>query len=117
MWTVALVLFAIAAIGGLVLAGMRMSGREVPPTSIALIHGLFAAAGLVTLIVSVLQAASAGTAGVALAIFLVAAVGGFVLFSFHLRKRALPIPLVVIHGLVAVTAFVVLLAWYLGGSR
>jgi hypothetical protein len=39
-----------------------------------------------------------------------AALGGATLFlGFHLRQRALPIPLVIGHGLLAVTGFVLLL--------
>lgn len=117
MWMTALVLFAIAAVGGVALAGMRLSGRELPPMGLAIVHGLFAAAGLVVLILGVMQSAAAGTAGIALAIFLVAALGGFLLFSYHLRKRALPVPLVAVHGLVAVAGFVTLLVWYLGTTR
>jgi len=48
-------------------------------------------------------------ATIALIGFVIAALGGFYLFSFHLRRQALPIPVVIIHGLVAVISFVVLL--------
>ncbi len=75
----------------------------------ALIHGLLAAAGLVVLIIGVTQMALAGLAGVALVIFVVAALGGFVLFAMHLKKKLLPSALIVVHGLLAVVAFVVLL--------
>jgi len=44
-----------------------------------------------------------------LGLFVVAALGGFALFSFHLRRQPLPTPVVFIHGLVAVVAFVLLL--------
>ncbi len=47
-------------------------------------------------------------------IFVVAALGGFILFSFHLRRRALPVPIIGIHGFVAVIAFVVLLVAIFG---
>jgi hypothetical protein len=53
-------------------------------------------------------AAMVGTQ-IALALFLVAATGGFTLLSFHLRGRALPSALIIGHGLVAVSAFIVLL--------
>ena len=64
---------------------------------------------LVALVVAVADADAATGAKVALALFLGAAVGGFVLFSHHLRKVALPIWLVVVHALVAVVAVVLLL--------
>jgi hypothetical protein len=44
----------------------------------------------------------------ALVLFLIAAGGGFFLFFHHLRKVALPVWLVVVHALVAVTGFLIL---------
>jgi len=78
------------------------------PIPLALLHGLLAAVGLILLIIAVVQMSSAGLVGVALAIFIIAALGGLVLFAIHLRKRPLPNGLIVIHGLVAVIAFIVL---------
>jgi hypothetical protein len=104
----ALVLFAIAAVGGLVLAIRRFQGKELP-MGLALAHGAAAAAGLVLLLVGVIAGSAGVHARTPLILFVVAALGGFLLFSFHLRKRDLPIPVVVIHALVAVVAFVLLL--------
>ncbi len=106
--TIALVLFALAAAGGLVLALMRFKGKPYPPMGLALVHGA-AAAGLVTLIALVAQGAQKSSATTALGLFVVAALGGFVLFFHHLRKSPLPIWLVVVHALVAVVAFLILL--------
>ena len=107
--TSALVLFAIAAVGGLILAVVRFRGKPYPPLGLAVVHGLFAAAGLVALIAGVAQGHAPSRATIALVLFVIAALGGFVLFFTHLRKSALPVPLVVIHALVAVIAFVILL--------
>lgn len=112
METTSIVLFAVAAVFGVTLAMMHLRGKELP-MSVAVLHGLFAATGLALLIATVVNAAAAGSAGIALAIFVVAALGGFLLFSFHLRRRSLPTPLVLIHGLAAVVGFVLLLAWAL----
>lgn len=112
------ILFALAALGGLTLAVLhfRGGGRERPPTALAVVHGLAAAAALVLLILGVLGA-PAGTSvlpGVALAIFVLAALGGAYLFlGKHLRGQALPSPVVIVHGLAAVAGFVVLLAFLL----
>lgn len=112
------ILFALAALGGLTLAVLhfRSGGRERPPTALAVGHGLVAAAALVLLIIGVLGAA-AGTSvlpAVALAIFVVAALGGAYLFlGKHLRGQPLPSAVVVIHGLAAVAGFLVLLAFLL----
>lgn len=113
MFILALVLFALGAIGGSILASMRFAGRQLP-MPLALLHGALGAAGIVSLLLAVLGDGSPGTARTALILFIVAAVGGFVLFSFHLRKRELPTGVVVVHGLVAVAAFLVLLVGVIG---
>jgi hypothetical protein len=112
------ILFALAALGGLTLAVMhfRSGGRERPPTALAVGHGLVAAAALVLLVIGVLGAAAGSSTlpVVALAIFVVAALGGAYLFlGKHLRGQALPSAVVVVHGLAAVAGFLVLLAFLL----
>jgi hypothetical protein len=112
------ILFALAALGGLTLAVMhfRSGGRERPPTALAVGHGLVAAAALVLLVIGVLGAAAGSSTlpVVALAIFVLAALGGAYLFlGKHLRGQALPSAVVVVHGLAAVAGFLVLLAFLL----
>lgn len=107
MLKAALALFAVAALGGATLAYMRIVKKDVSMT-LAVIHGIFAASGLVLLILGLGQIDSTAIK-TALGVFVLAAIGGFTLFSFHLRSRPLPVPLVVAHGAVAVIAFVVLL--------
>src|SRR6476646_9223835 len=112
----AAVLFAFAALGGLTLAAIRISGKPRPPTWLALGHGGIAAAGLATLG----SAAATGTlptlAYFSLGAFVLAALGGGTIFVlFHLREKPLPIPLIFAHGTLAVTAFVLLLVAIFGG--
>jgi FtsH-binding integral membrane protein len=107
--TTALVLFALAALGGLTMAVMRFRGAERPPTGLALAHGGLAAAGLIALIVAVTGPGVPGQARTALVVFLVAALGGFYLFAQHMQKKALPIPFILVHGLIAVVGFLILL--------
>jgi ABC-type transport system involved in cytochrome c biogenesis permease subunit len=94
---------------------MRFRGRELP-LPLALAHGALAAAGLVALVLGVL---GAGTGApnllkISLGIFVIAALGGFFLFSFQLRKKPIPIGVMVIHALAAVTAFALLLVGSMG---
>lgn len=110
MLKVAIVLFAVAAIGGLVMATMHFRGRTPPPLVLALLHGALAASGLILLLLAVIRAGAAGTAAVALGLFVLAALGGFTLLGFHLRGRTLPNALVAGHGLLAVAGFLTLLA-------
>jgi hypothetical protein len=91
------------------MAMIRFSGRDYPPMWLAIVHGLFAAAGLVALLMLVFGAAAATSVQIALLLFIVAAVIGFALFFTHIKGRPLPIPTMVIHALIAVVAFVVLI--------
>jgi hypothetical protein len=109
MFHVAIILFALAAVFGLTMAVLHFKGQTPPKPMQALAHGVFAASGLAVLLVAVLQTGAEGARGAALGLFLVAALGGFALLSFHLRGRALPNGLVAGHGLIAVIAFLTLL--------
>jgi hypothetical protein len=113
---VAAVVLGLAALGGVMLAVSRLSGTPRPPTWMALGHGAVAAVGLGLLIYAAVSAGIPGLAQVALGIFILAALGGAGLFlGFHLRERPLPIPLVIGHGLTAVTGFVLLIVSLLRG--
>jgi hypothetical protein len=108
MIDVPIVLFAIAAVGGLTLVIMKFSGKGLPwPLVIG--HGLFAASGLIVLIINVLQNTQIFLMNLALALFLITAIGGFTVLSFHLRKKKQPNSLILIHGAAAVTSFVLLI--------
>jgi glucose uptake protein GlcU len=109
MLTVAAILFAVAAVGGLAMAYIHFSRAAHPPVVLAVVHGLFGAAGLVVLLIALMQTGVAGLGALALGIIVVAALGGFYLFSLHLRNRPLPSAVVLIHGAVAAAGFVVLL--------
>lgn len=107
--TTAVLLFAIAALGGIVMAILRLGGRELPPLGLAVVHGLFAAGGLVALIAALVRSGYTVATVIALLGFLGAALGGFYLFSLHLKKQALPVPSVLVHGGFAVISFIILL--------
>jgi hypothetical protein len=112
--TVPLVLFAIAALGGLVMATQRLRGAPQPTLAIALVHGALAAVALILLIVAVASTAVPTLAKAALVLFIVAALGGFFLFAQHMQKKALPIPVMIVHAGVAVIAFICLLVAAVG---
>lgn len=116
MISTAIILFAVAALGGATMAVLHFRGRAAPPAVLAALHGILAASGLVLLSIAVLRSGVEGTAGIALGLFLLAALGGFGLLSFHLRRRRLPNALVLGHGLLAVAGFLLLLYAFLGTS-
>lgn len=107
------ILFALAAIGGATLAFRKITGRTMP-LSLAAVHGVFAAAGLITLAVNVYDDSSDMLMNIALVMFIIFALGGFILLSYHLRKKSHPLALIGIHGLGAVISFLLLLAAVFG---
>ncbi|KZC18994.1 MULTISPECIES: hypothetical protein [Rhodanobacter] len=105
----AILVFAVAAIGGLVLASSVLRGKLAPWT-ISMLHALLGASGLVLLILVVLQGAAPGRLTAALALLVLAALGGFFLTSFHLRQQVAPKAVVFVHAGVAVVGFLTLLS-------
>lgn len=109
MLAYSLILFAIAAIGGLVLAARVLRGRFAP-WALSLAHALLGAAGLALLLVMLVQGSMPQRILAGFVILLVAALGGFFLASFHLRKQLPPKAVVALHAGVAVTGFLTLLS-------
>jgi hypothetical protein len=109
MLEAAAVLLAVAAIGGLTAAVLRVRSGANPPLPLALIHGAVAAVGLLLVLIAGIDGGFSDAHAVALALLVVAALGGFVLFAGHLRNRLLALPLVGVHAVAAVAGFVSLL--------
>lgn len=113
MLTYALIVFAVAAVGGLILASSVLRGR-LAPWALSVVHALLGATGLVLLIVTVLQGATAGRVTAALGLLVLAALGGFYLASIHLQGKVAPKAVVYIHAGIAVAGFLTLLSAVLG---
>ncbi|MBS0367316.1 MAG: hypothetical protein JSR67_15995 [Proteobacteria bacterium] len=109
MLNVALIVFAIAAVGGLVLAAHVLRGKFAP-WALSLLHALLGATGLVLLIIMLLQGSAPQRLLAGFVLLLLAALGGFFLASFHLRKQLPPRAVVVVHAAVAVIGFLTLLS-------
>jgi hypothetical protein len=103
----ALVVFAIAAVGGLVLASSVLRAK-MAPWALSLLHAALGAAGLVILIVIMLEGSAPQRIVISFVLFLIAALGGFFLASFHLRQKLPPAAVVVVHAGVAVAGFLTL---------
>jgi len=100
--------FAVGALGGLVLASYVLRGR-LAPWALSLLHAALGATGLVlTALVLFGQGQVPPSADLALLLLVIAALGGFFLASFHLRGRPGPKPVVLVHAGVAVIGFVLL---------
>ena len=112
MITYALLIFAIGAVGGLVLASSVLRGR-LAPWALSLLHAALGAAGLVLLIVILLQGPAPQRILIAFVLLLIAALGGFFLASFHLRRKLPPAAIVLVHAAVAVAGFLTLFSMVL----
>jgi hypothetical protein len=104
MLSLAVIVFAIAAVGGLILA-LHVLRDRFAPWLLSILHAILGATGLVLVLVAVVGDQSGSLIFASLLILVVAALGGFFLASFHLRKRLPPKPIVILHALLAVVGF------------
>ncbi len=109
MFTYAVLLIALAAVVGLYMAVQHFKGRTPPKPGVAILHGLLAVSGVIVLLLGVWEIGFGTAHTWALLLFGIAALGGLYLVSHHMRQRPLPSGVIVIHGLVAAIAFLVLL--------
>ncbi|AXA84347.1 hypothetical protein DCD74_06270 [Lysobacter oculi] len=93
----ALIVLAIGAVGGLVMATRVLRG-QFAPWALSVLHALLGATGLVLLILLMLQGSPPQRVLVGFGLLLLAALGGFFLASFHLRRTLPPKAVVIIHA-------------------
>jgi hypothetical protein len=104
------VLLAVAALGGLTMAGIRFGGKPQPPTWLAMLHGLLAGGAITLLLYAYFTVGLPAFACWALLLFLIAAAGGaFLNLNYHWKMQPLPIGLIVGHAGIAVVGFALLL--------
>lgn len=109
MLKIAVLVFAIGAVGGLVLASSVLRGR-MAPWALSLLHAALGATGLVLTAIVVLGGSTdvAKIVPTALIILVVAALGGFFLASYHARQASPPKGAVIAHAGLAVIGFLLL---------
>lgn len=109
MLKLAVLIFAIGAVGGLVMATRVLRG-QFAPWALSLLHAALGATGLVLTALVVLgkSAEVPSIVPIALLILVVAALGGFFLASFHARKQLPSRGVVFTHAGVAVIGFLLL---------
>jgi len=105
----ALLAFALAAVVGLMLASRVLRG-QIAPWALSLLHAALGATGLVLLIVMLLNGSPPQRMTIAFVLLLIAALGGFLLASFHLRQKLPAKGVVFVHALVSVIGFLTLLS-------
>jgi hypothetical protein len=102
-------LFLVAAVVGIYMAA-RIFGGNVPPWIAVILHGALAASGLLVLLYSLYTGPQPMALMIGAGLLVVAALGGFFMFSFQLRSQAPPKAVVVVHALAAVLGVVCLLS-------
>jgi hypothetical protein len=109
MLKLAALIFAIGAVGGLIMATRVLKG-QMAPWALSLLHAALGATGLVLTAIVVLgkSADVASIVPIALLILVVAALGGFFLASFHARQQLPPRAVVFLHAGLAVIGFLCL---------
>lgn len=107
MLKLALLIFALAAAGGLFLAS-KVLRNQLAPWLVSVLHAALGALGILLLLWTALTQLAGAWLLWSLGLFVVAALGGFLLASFHARGKLPPKILVLIHGAVAVAAFALL---------
>ena len=103
-------LLGLAALGGMALAGIRLTGKPYPPAALAMVHGLAAGAALTLLIYATVAIGVPILVGVATSILLAAAaLGAWLNLGYHAQQKAIPLGPMTAHILIAVAGFAVLL--------
>ena len=97
-----IIIFLVAAIGGLFMA-YKIFKNEKPPFFISGVHGLLAAVGLGLLVFTQYAGTDSTPIRFGTSVLVLAALGGFFLLSFHLRKKPHPKPVVILHAALAVS--------------
>jgi uncharacterized membrane-anchored protein len=106
----ALILFGIAALGGLFMVFQLMRGRDRPWSWLAMVHGFLGAAGLTLVLYATAMAGVPKLVNVGLVVLLAAVLGGVTLaLKYHVKMLPLSRPLVFGHAALAVVGFVLVL--------
>jgi len=117
MMKTSLVLFTLTAVGGLVMALVRLGRGNNPPSWLAMAHGLLAGSGLTLLLYTYFTVGLPALACWALLLFLIAAAGGVLLnLGYHLKGALMPKGIVLVHAALAIVAYGLLLVATLAGG-
>jgi hypothetical protein len=101
----AIAIFGMTALAGIYLLSLFLRSKGTPK-GLTLIHGVFAALAIILLIIYCVKNNAA--LWEVLIIFILAATGGFILNFRDLMGKKVPKWFAILHGLLAVTGFVIL---------
>ena len=107
MLVYAIIFFAVAALGGLVLASSVLRGKFAP-WALSLLHAVLGAAGLILVLKTLMEGEE--RIFTAFVILVITALGGFYLAFKHLKQQIPPKGLVILHAGAAVAGFALLVS-------
>lgn len=99
-------LFAVTALLGIILISFVLRDKT-PPKALAILHGLLAVIALVLLVVHTINDNRIYIT--CIVIFVLAAIGGLIMIGKHLSNKPLSKWLAAVHGLAAISGYIVLL--------
>ncbi|HLG02023.1 MAG TPA: hypothetical protein VI731_00410 [Bacteroidia bacterium] len=102
--------FFLAAMMGIYLLSLVLKGKSLPK-ALALFHGVFATTGLILLIFYIYH--HGADLVLSLVLFVLAAIGGIILFSRDITGKLIPKWLAITHGTIAAIGFILLFIYAL----
>lgn len=110
-----LILFVLVMVAGAALAWLETHGR-MPPLRFSAAHGVLGITAIALLTMEAIDHPDNKLVNVSVVIFMLTALGGLLLFAFRASKQKLPLAVVLLHALFAVTALILLSAGLLTGA-
>ena len=107
MLSLAIGLFVIAAVFGLILL-IAILRNQTTPKPVVFIHGGFAVMALLLVILFIIRNNGEGPM-VSLGLFILAALGGLILFSIDIRNKPVPKWLAIVHPIAAALGLLTLI--------
>jgi hypothetical protein len=108
-------LLGLAALVGMALAGIRLTGKPYPPAALAMAHGLAAGAALTLLVYAAFAYGVPRVVAAAIVLLMAAAaIGAWLNLGYHAQRQPIPLGMMTAHILVAVAGFAVLLFALMG---
>lgn len=109
MLIAAVICFTLAVLLGLILFSYVIQGKPIP-RALALTHGPLALAGIILLIVYAYMNGHGPIASIV--IFIIAALGGLMMFYKDITGKPVPSTIAIAHGALAFLGFIVLVIYF-----
>jgi hypothetical protein len=107
--------FLLVMAAGTMLAWLEIRGRALP-LRFSSAHGALGIAAIMLLTLQAIDHPDNRLVNVSVVIFMLTALGGLLLFAFRATRQKLPLAVVLLHALFAVTALILLAAGLFTGA-